>query len=148
MCFSFPVWEINHLVVRLTKIEEGDKREPTKNKAGWRSTNLELQCVRSTMILKREFLSESMDSIELLQDMWSQYSSVDLPGRPGFDSRQGQEIFLFSTASRPTLGPTQLPIQWVQCVKLTTESSTIVSLRVYLLNSLFLLKQPHSLRPV
>jgi hypothetical protein len=29
------------------------------------------------------------------------------------DSRQRQEIFLFSTASRPALGPTQRPIQWV-----------------------------------
>jgi hypothetical protein len=33
-------------------------------------------------------------------------------GRPGFDSRIGK-IFLLSTASSPTLGPTQLPIQWV-----------------------------------
>jgi hypothetical protein len=33
-------------------------------------------------------------------------------GRPRFDSRQCK-IFLFSTASRPTLEPTQPPIQWV-----------------------------------
>jgi hypothetical protein len=33
-------------------------------------------------------------------------------GRPGFDSRRRQEIFLFS-ASRPALGPTQPPIEWV-----------------------------------
>jgi hypothetical protein len=31
----------------------------------------------------------------------------------GFDSREGQEIFPFSTASVPALGPTQPPIQWV-----------------------------------
>jgi hypothetical protein len=31
----------------------------------------------------------------------------------GFDFQQGQEIFPSSTASRPTLGPTQLPIQWL-----------------------------------
>jgi hypothetical protein len=31
----------------------------------------------------------------------------------GFDSRQGLGIFLFS---RPALGPTQPPIQWVQRV--------------------------------
>jgi hypothetical protein len=30
----------------------------------------------------------------------------------GFDSRRGLEIFLFTTASRMALGPTQ-PIQWV-----------------------------------
>jgi hypothetical protein len=31
----------------------------------------------------------------------------------GTDSRWGLEIFLFSTASRTALGPTQPPIQWV-----------------------------------
>jgi hypothetical protein len=31
----------------------------------------------------------------------------------GFDSRRRLGIFLFTTASRPTLGPTQPPIQWV-----------------------------------
>jgi hypothetical protein len=31
----------------------------------------------------------------------------------GFDSRLGLGIFLFTTASRTALGPTQPPIQWV-----------------------------------
>jgi hypothetical protein len=31
----------------------------------------------------------------------------------GFDSRRRLVIFLFTTASRPALGPTQPPIQWV-----------------------------------
>jgi hypothetical protein len=31
----------------------------------------------------------------------------------GFDSLWGLGIFLFTTASRTALGPTQLPIQWV-----------------------------------
>jgi hypothetical protein len=31
---------------------------------------------------------------------------------PGLDSRQCK-IFLYSTASRPVLGPTQSPIQWL-----------------------------------
>jgi hypothetical protein len=31
----------------------------------------------------------------------------------GFESQQGLEIFLFTTMSRPALGPTQPPIQWV-----------------------------------
>jgi hypothetical protein len=30
----------------------------------------------------------------------------------GFDSRRGLGIFLFTTASRTALGPTQPPIQW------------------------------------
>jgi hypothetical protein len=31
----------------------------------------------------------------------------------GFESRQGLGIFLFATASRPALWPTQPPVQWV-----------------------------------
>jgi hypothetical protein len=31
----------------------------------------------------------------------------------GFGSLQGQHIFLFYMTSRPALGPTQLPVQWV-----------------------------------
>jgi hypothetical protein len=34
-------------------------------------------------------------------------------GRSRFDPRQGQRIFLLAPASRPALGPTQPPIQWV-----------------------------------
>jgi hypothetical protein len=34
-------------------------------------------------------------------------------GDRGFESRQELGIFLFTTASRTALGPTQLPIQWV-----------------------------------
>jgi hypothetical protein len=30
----------------------------------------------------------------------------------GFDFQQGQEVFLCSTASKPTLGFTEPPIQW------------------------------------
>ena len=35
---------------------------------------------------------------------------------PGFQSRQGQGGFLFSKASRPSMGPTQPPVQWIQGV--------------------------------
>jgi hypothetical protein len=35
------------------------------------------------------------------------------PDDRGFDSRQELRIFLYATASRPALGPTQPPIQWV-----------------------------------
>jgi hypothetical protein len=31
----------------------------------------------------------------------------------GFESRQGLGLFLYTTVSRPSLGPTQPPIQWV-----------------------------------
>jgi hypothetical protein len=36
-----------------------------------------------------------------------------LDNRGVLDSRQGLGVFLFATASRPVLGPTQTPIQWV-----------------------------------
>jgi hypothetical protein len=46
-----------------------------------------------------------------------QYRTPDRPGYgldgPGFESRQKQNIFLISETSRQTLGPVQLPIQWV-----------------------------------
>jgi hypothetical protein len=45
-------------------------------------------------------------------------NSVDItttygPDGPGFESRQGQQIFLFSKTFRPALGPTQPPIKWI-----------------------------------
>jgi len=33
----------------------------------------------------------------------------------GFKTQQGQDIFLLSTPSRPLLGPTRPPVQYVQC---------------------------------
>jgi hypothetical protein len=46
----------------------------------------------------------------------SRYSDGLLAGRPKNWSSipvMGQETFLFYTASRPALGPTQAPIHWV-----------------------------------
>jgi hypothetical protein len=37
-------------------------------------------------------------------------------GRSQFYFQQGQGLFLFATAFRPALGPTQPPIQWVPLV--------------------------------
>jgi hypothetical protein len=34
-------------------------------------------------------------------------------GQSGFDSRRGQRIFPLASVSRPALGPTQPPVQWV-----------------------------------
>jgi hypothetical protein len=64
---------------------------------------------------------------KLLLLLWNElgylgrYSDGLWARRPGFDSRQGQEIFLYSTLSRPALGSTQPPIQWV----LRARSSTV-----------------------
>jgi hypothetical protein len=41
---------------------------------------------------------------------FSRYNDMLLAGRPGFDFRKGQDIFPFSTVSRPVLGPTQTRI--------------------------------------
>jgi hypothetical protein len=43
----------------------------------------------------------------------SQYSVSLRTGRPGFDPRQRQRIFPLTSVSRPALGPTQPPVQWV-----------------------------------
>jgi hypothetical protein len=43
----------------------------------------------------------------------SQYSVWLRTGRPGFDPRQRQNIFPLTSVSRPALGPTQPPVQWV-----------------------------------
>jgi hypothetical protein len=43
----------------------------------------------------------------------SRYSDGIWAGRMGFDSRQVQEHFLFSTVSRPARGPTKTPTHWV-----------------------------------
>jgi hypothetical protein len=43
----------------------------------------------------------------------SWYNNMLWAGWLGFSSWQRQEIFLFSTASRLALGPTQPPVQWV-----------------------------------
>jgi hypothetical protein len=55
------------------------------------------------------YLSASTNSRNTEMDFYDGLGA----GHPGFDSRQGQVIFLYSTASRPVLGPTQPPVQWI-----------------------------------
>jgi hypothetical protein len=43
----------------------------------------------------------------------SHYSDRLRVGRPGLNSRQGQDFLLYFTASRPALVDTQNPIRWV-----------------------------------
>jgi hypothetical protein len=63
---------------------------------------------------------EFRDSIPFSAASMSRYSSVGIAlgygwtiGVLGFDSRRVLGIFLFTTASRTALGPTQPPIQWL-----------------------------------
>jgi hypothetical protein len=57
--------------------------------------------------MTHNLLSESVRSVSIVTGL--------RVGRPGYDSRQGRrrDISLLTTASRPALGPTQTPIQWV-----------------------------------
>jgi hypothetical protein len=48
------------------------------------------------------------------EKFYSRYSDGLWAERPGFDFQKEQNISLYSTASRPALGATQSPIQWVQ----------------------------------
>jgi hypothetical protein len=41
------------------------------------------------------------------------YSDWLRAGRPGFDPRRRQRIFPLPSATRPAVGPTQTPVQWV-----------------------------------
>jgi hypothetical protein len=53
--------------------------------------------------------------MSLLREMGElcRYGNGIRVGGSGLNSRQEEQIFLYSTASRPDLGPTQHPIQWV-----------------------------------
>jgi hypothetical protein len=53
------------------------------------------------------FFDGVAQSVKRLATGWTIRRSV-------FDSRRGLGIFLFDIISRPALGPTQTPIQWVQ----------------------------------
>jgi hypothetical protein len=43
----------------------------------------------------------------------SRFSDGLRAAQPGFDSRQGQEIFLYSIGPKQVMGTTHFPIQWV-----------------------------------
>jgi hypothetical protein len=60
----------------------------------------------SFIAFSRSFLSPSFFRLFFLYTGWT----IEVLG---FDFRQGLGIFLFTTASRTALGPTQPPIQWV-----------------------------------
>jgi hypothetical protein len=58
------------------------------------------------------FLNSALrGSVEAGMAQWSRAGLWAV--RSGFNSRQGLQNFLFTTASRPALRPTQPPIQWV-----------------------------------
>jgi len=66
--------------------------------------NLHGKFIRSMERLRKNMLKSSTSI---------QTRLLDTLGVLRFDSRRGLGIFLFTTASRTIMGPTQLPIQWV-----------------------------------
>lgn len=58
-------------------------------------------------------VGEVLRTSALDTEYFSRYNDELLAGWPEFNYRQAQEIFHFSTASIPSLGPTQALIQWV-----------------------------------
>jgi hypothetical protein len=72
----------------------------------------------SSLFLRYTFSYESQAHIRHLDRRGgntelSRYSDWLRAGPPEFDSRQGPDMFLYSIASRPALGSTQSPVQWV-----------------------------------
>jgi hypothetical protein len=71
---------------------------------------------RNVAIMKAQmiFLSTFRETrAVIVQSVW-RWATGWMIGVLGFDSRRGLGIFLFTTASRPALGSTQPPIQWVR----------------------------------
>jgi hypothetical protein len=78
------------------------------------SLMIKLQKWRSQCILYRTKLDLKANYFVLFWAGWFGQCSVLLQtGRPGFDPRQTPGIFPLTYASRPALGPTQPPVQWV-----------------------------------
>jgi hypothetical protein len=69
---------------------------------------------QSKVLLLLPHLTEHRLSVDLQKPGSSVSTMTTLQaGQPGFDSRQGRQIFLLATASRQALEPTQSSIQWV-----------------------------------
>jgi hypothetical protein len=66
---------------------------------------------------RRQVRYVSLCPVRTVQSSWVSTVTRLRTGRQGFNSQQKQGIFLFTTASRLVLGPTQPPIQWVSEIK-------------------------------
>jgi hypothetical protein len=87
-------------------LRRGGKKE-RKNMGQERKMRIKIiPCQRITFFILKYWTSYS-SSVGIAPGYW-----LD-DGALGFDSRRNLGIFLFTTVSRPALGPTQRPIQWV-----------------------------------
>jgi hypothetical protein len=89
-----------------------DDVAPFRLTTGWEQDSrylkylMSLKCVyRLTVTI--QYGSNTLPVVQLLQQI------TVVTRSSGFDSRRGLGIFLFTTASTTSLGPTQPPIQWV-----------------------------------
>jgi hypothetical protein len=69
-----------------------------------------LQLLCSTLFVQMRLHRSIMETDP---GLLSQYSDGLRSGRPGFYPRQRQGSLYYSAASRPSLAPTQPPVQWV-----------------------------------
>jgi hypothetical protein len=76
-----------------------------------------LQLIFFPLYAKRKILTNYFKSTSVILNYVAQsvqrWATGWTIGVLGFDSRRGLGIFLFTTASRTALGPTQPPIEWV-----------------------------------
>jgi hypothetical protein len=95
----------------------------------WEDTASPL-CAHFTHIWQKPHKIEKSNLFRLLARLWT--------GRPWFSSRQGLwwEILLFAIASRPALGPTKPPIQWVPWAIIPEERGLGVKLTTHLMPKL------------
>jgi hypothetical protein len=81
----------------------------------WRTGNCFFQCARDRYHICAILLTYSLRHVAgaaVSQAVYSLTMGWTI-GRLRFDPRQRQRIFILAPASRPALGPTQTPIQWV-----------------------------------
>jgi hypothetical protein len=100
------------------------RQHERKSYGSSRNVKTDTGCLKSIQVFyvvfamrfSSEITGTSFDKLETLVKRFLSRYSYGLDGRGSSPSRG--KIFLFSTTSRPALGPTQPPIQWVPGVKL------------------------------
>jgi hypothetical protein len=81
---------------------------------GSRNIAIQSRAQELTQIYSCYAVNVQLDTVQAkYRSRGSSGSIVSTTERSGFDPRQGQRIFPLSSVSRPALGPTQPPVQWV-----------------------------------
>jgi len=124
-CHFFPIQLTHYLHGASSILRNSENTLPLKEPEGSSLCSQEptsvvpiLSQMRSIHTFRHYFCKIHSNIIPSLHLGRSRDSSVSIvtklrAGRPDFDSRYGQGIFLFATVSRLTLSPIQPSIQWV-----------------------------------